>query len=127
MKKTKPNQNSQLVYSTTSGRICPDCGQLATKCICKSKERQSLKNQPQGDGIVRIQREKKGRKGKTVTIISGILLENSALRELATELKRQCGTGGSIKDGVIIIQGDHCEKLMALLKKKDFTVKRAGG
>ena len=79
------------------------------------------------DGIVRVRREVKGRKGKTVTTITGIPLDEERLHELASELKRQCGTGGSVKDGLIIIQGDHCDNLIALLQKKGYTVKRAGG
>ena len=79
------------------------------------------------DGIVRIQREVKGRKGKTVTTVSGFQVDPLELKNLATELKRRCGTGGSIKDGIIIIQGDHREALIAELKSRGFKAKIAGG
>lgn len=82
---------------------------------------------PRGDGIVRVRREVKGRRGKTVTTISGVALGHDELRELASELKRRVGTGGSAKDGVIEIQGDHCDALIEELRARGHTVKRAGG
>ena len=69
----------------------------------------------------------KGRKGKTVTTVSAFQLADDELKNLATQLKRRCGTGGSVKDGVIIIQGDHRDTLITELKKRDYTVKLAGG
>jgi translation initiation factor 1 len=77
--------------------------------------------------VVRIRREAKGRRGKTVTTISGVPLPSDGLRELAGELKRLCGTGGSAKEGVIEIQGDHRDKLMEELQGRGYTVKLAGG
>jgi translation initiation factor 1 len=82
---------------------------------------------PKGDGIVRVRRETQGRGGKTVTTVSGVGLAEGELRELAGELKRRCGTGGSVKDYVIEIQGDHREAVVAELEKRGFTVKLAGG
>lgn len=82
---------------------------------------------PAGDGIVRIRRETKGRGGKTVTAIAGLPLAEEALQNLAGELKRRCGCGGTIKDGKIEIQGDHADLLLAELQKRGYTVKRAGG
>ena len=82
---------------------------------------------PRGDGIVRVRRETQGRGGKTVTTVSGVGLAEDALRELAGELKRRCGTGGSVKDYVIEIQGDHRDTVVAELEKRGYTVKRAGG
>ncbi len=79
------------------------------------------------DGILRVRRETKGRKGKTVTTITGVPLAEAALRDLAAELKRRCGTGGAIKGGVIEIQGDHSERLIAELENRGYSVKRAGG
>jgi translation initiation factor 1 len=76
---------------------------------------------------VRVRRETQGRKGKTVTTVSGVPLADDALRALAGELKRRCGTGGSAKDGVIEIQGDHRDVLVAELEARGYTVKRAGG
>jgi len=82
---------------------------------------------PQGDGIVRVSRETKGRKGKGVTLITGVLLDETGLQRLATELKRRCGAGGTVREGVIEIQGDHRDLLVAELAKRGYTVKRAGG
>jgi len=96
--------NTRLVYSTESGTICPSCQKPVSACTCKKKKSRSQTN-IKTDGIIRIQREVKGRKGKTVTVISGFQLADEELKNLATLLKRRCGTGGSVKDGVIIIQG----------------------
>jgi translation initiation factor 1 len=79
------------------------------------------------DGIIRVQREVKGRKGKTVTTVSGFQIDSVELKNLATKLKRRCGTGGSVKDGVIIIQGDHRDALIAELKNRGFKAKISGG
>ena len=113
---------SRIVYSSQHGRMCPGCGQPVAKCRCTKNPRAE-----RGDGIVRVRREVKGRNGKTVTTISGVGLAEDALRELAGELKRRCGTGGSAKDGVIEIQGDHRDALVAELEARGYTVKRAGG
>ena len=80
---------------------------------------------PRGDGIVRVRRETQGRGGKTVTTVAGVGLAEDALRELASELKRRCGTGGSVKDYVIEIQGDHRDAVVAELEQRGYTVKRA--
>jgi translation initiation factor 1 len=117
--------NSRLVYSTETGRICSQCGHPKTACRCKKKKISVSGQKP--DGIIRIQREKKGRKGKTVNIISGFTSNDAELKKLASQLKNRCGCGGSAKDGVIIIQGDHRDTLLAELKKQGFTVKLAGG
>jgi translation initiation factor 1 len=118
--------NSRLVYSTESGRICPSCEQPPSKCICKKKKTKSHAN-IKNDGVIRIRREVKGRKGKTVTTISGFQINADELRNLAAHLKRSCGAGGSVKDGIIMIQGDHRETLLRELKKQGFTAKIAGG
>ncbi|WP_368506658.1 translation initiation factor Sui1 [Uliginosibacterium sp. 31-12] len=110
-----------LVYSTEHGRTCPDCRQPVVACACKQAV------VPAGDGIVRVSRDTKSRGGKCVTVIKGVLLEAAALAALGKKLKAACGTGGTTKDGVIEIQGDHCELVMARLKAEGFTVKRAGG
>ncbi|MCP1607106.1 translation initiation factor Sui1 [Pseudomonas citronellolis] len=110
-----------LVYSTDAGRHCPDCNQPVGACICK----QSVV--PAGDGIARVRRETKGRGGKTVTTVSGVPLAEDALKELATALKKRCGTGGALKDGVIEIQGDHVELLLEELVKRGFKAKKSGG
>ena len=103
---------NQLVYSTDFGRITQE------------KEKPSA---PKGDGIVRIKRETKGRKGKGVTTISGLDLDEKALKDLAKALKKVCGTGGAVKDFVIEIQGDNRDKIKTYLESKNYTVKLAGG
>ncbi|MNM77149.1 translation initiation factor Sui1 [compost metagenome] len=110
-----------LVYSTDTGRHCPDCGQPVAACICKQAVI------PAGDGIARVRRETKGRGGKTVTTVNGVPLAGDELKELATALKRRCGTGGSLKDGVIEIQGDHVELLIEELTKRGLKAKKSGG
>ncbi|NWL48878.1 stress response translation initiation inhibitor YciH [Pseudomonas hunanensis] len=110
-----------LVYSTDAGRHCPDCGQSVDACTCKQ---QII---PEGDGIARVRRESKGRGGKTVTTVTGVPLPPDQLKELATTLKRRCGTGGALKDGVIEIQGDHVELLIGELTKQGFKAKKSGG
>lgn len=110
-----------LVYSTDAGRHCPGCNQPVGACICK----QSVV--PAGDGIARVRRETKGRGGKTVTTVSGVPLAEDALKELATALKKRCGTGGALKDGVIEIQGDHVELLLEELVKRGFKARKSGG
>ena len=118
--------NSRLVYSTETGKICPFCQNTVADCTCKKKKSSSQPN-IKIDGIIRVQREVKGRKGKTVTTVSGFQINADELNDLAKQLKRRCGTGGSIKDGVIIIQGDHRETLVTELKTRGFKAKIAGG
>jgi translation initiation factor 1 len=111
-----------IVYSTDFGKMCPRCGNPATRCICKTK-----KTVPQGDGIVRLKRETKGRKGKGVTLITGVPADFEGLKSLSKSLKQKCGTGGTVKNGVIEIQGDHRDLLEVELTKRGYKVKRAGG
>ena len=115
--------NHRLVYSDNIGSTCPKCGQRLRKCRC---HKSSDKLMPK-DGIIRIQRETKGRKGKGVTLITGIPLAGNELKVLAKTLKQKCGTGGTIKNGVIEIQGDHRDLLLGLLQEKGWQVKKAGG
>jgi translation initiation factor 1 len=119
---TSNASNSRLVYSTDSGRTCPDCRQAMADCRCGQ-----AKPIPAGDGIVRVSRETKGRKGKGVTLVKGLALDEAALTALAKQLKAACGSGGTVKDGVIEIQGDHVDTLMARLTQAGHRVKRAGG
>jgi len=116
------NENDGLVYSSEHGKMCPQCKQTQKKCRCAQQT-----TTPSGDGIVRVSRETKGRKGKGVTIVSGVLLDEKELKALAKELKKKCGTGGTLKNGVIEIQGDLRDLLVGLLEKKGFKVKRSGG
>ena len=113
-----------MIYSTEHGRMCPDCGRPVAACACRERKNRQI---PQGDGIVRVSRETKGRKGKGVTLIAGLSLDQAGLQKLAKQLKRKCGAGGTVKDRVIEIQGDHRDLLLAELQTRGYTVKRAGG
>jgi translation initiation factor 1 len=106
-------RNTQYAIRTDKGRIRPE------------KKKQS--STPKGDGVVRVGRETKGRKGKGMTVITGVPLHPEGLRDLAKQLKQKCGTGGTVKNGVIEIQGDHRDLLVAELQSKGYTVKRSGG
>ncbi|MDP2250082.1 MAG: translation initiation factor Sui1 [Hydrogenophaga sp.] len=110
-----------LVYSTEAGRMCPDCRQPVAQCACKRAV------VPAGDGVVRVSRETKGRGGKAVTLVKGVALMGQELAELGKQLKAACGSGGTVRDGVIEIQGDHVDKVVAALQAQGHTVKRAGG
>ena len=118
--------NSRLVYSSESGRICPKCKKYFEHCACKQPKQQAAPA-VKSDGIIRVGRETKGRKGKGVTLVTGVPLPVDELKLLAKELKQKCGTGGTLKDGVIEIQGDHRDILIELLKAKGWPVKKAGG
>lgn len=115
-------RESGTVYSTDYGRLCPSCGQPRAQCVCRQTP-----HVPKGDGMVRVGRETKGRKGKGVTIITGVPLDADGLQKLAKQLKQKCGAGGSVKDGVIEIQGDHRDALLEELQKQGYTAKRSGG
>ena len=116
------DSGSRLVYSSEAPRMCENCGKLFAKCKCRQKPAT-----PPGDGIVRVGRETKGRKGKGVTLATGIPFEEEALIQLVKHLKTKCGSGGALKNGVIVIQGDHRDLIMDELKKMGFTVKPTGG
>ena len=113
VEEARVGERDRVVYSSARGRVRADPS--------------TSPRAPRGDGIVRVRREVKGRRGKTVTTVSGVPLASDALRELAAELKRRCGSGGSAKDGVIEIQGDHRDTLVAELEDRGYTVKLAGG
>jgi len=102
--------------------MCPVCRQPVAQCTCKS-----AKTLPASDGIVRVSRETKGRGGKAVTLVKGVALDEAGLSALGKQLKAACGSGGTVKDGVIEVQGDHCERVVELLKAQGRVVKRAGG
>lgn len=114
--------NGGLVYSTEGGRMCPQCRRPVADCRCGQPAAV-----PSTDGIVRITRETKGRGGKCVTVVKGVPLAAAELQELGKQLKAACGSGGTVKDGVIEIQGDHADRAMEALKARGYTVKRAGG
>ena len=109
----------RLVYSTDIGKVCPECDYSVENCVCKDIARKAV----QGNGNVLIRRETKGRGGKTVTAISGLPLNQNELASLLSKLKRHCGAGGTIKDGIIEIQGDHLEILKQELSKRGFKPK----
>lgn len=113
----------KLVYSTDQGRLCPECNKPITSCSCKPASGTSTNN----DGIVRIRRETKGRKGNGVSIIEGTGLTEGEAKTLAKYLKQSVGAGGSVKNGAIEIQSDQRDKIKLALEKKGFTVKIAGG
>ncbi|MHC4994720.1 MAG: translation initiation factor Sui1 [Planctomycetota bacterium] len=113
-----------VVYSTSHGKMCPKCSKPIARCECEAKAAQQI---APNDGIVRVQRETKGRKGKGVSLVTGVPLPAADLKKLAKELKQKCGTGGAVKDDVIEIQGDHRDTLVEALKAKGYTVKKAGG
>ena len=120
--------SSRLVYSTGPGRLCPECTRPLAECRCRrSKPAQPAPTTPPGDGIVRVGRETKGRKGKGVTVISGIPLAGDELGALATKLKKRCGSGGTVDGALIEIQGDHRDVLVEELGKLGYTVRRSGG
>ncbi len=119
------NASGGLVYSTDSGRMCPTCRQATADCRCRALLAAAAR--PAGDGIVRVSRETKGRAGKGVTLVKGLPLDDAALVALGKQIKAACGSGGTVKDGVIEVQGDHCDRVILLLQGQGYTVKRAGG
>ncbi len=110
-----------LVYSTEAGRMCPACRNPIAQCSCKQAA------VPRGDGVVRVSRETKGRGGKAVTLVRGVALAPEQLAALGKELRTACGCGGTVKEGVIEVQGDHADRVVELLKASGHNVKRAGG
>ncbi|CAB3638661.1 translation initiation factor Sui1 [Achromobacter pestifer] len=118
----KRSSTGGLVYSTESGRMCPVCRQALAQCQCKSSA-----PAPAGDGVARVSRETKGRGGKSVTLVRGLALDPVALGVLGKQLRTACGSGGTVKDGVIEVQGDHCDRIIDTLTKSGHRAKRAGG
>jgi translation initiation factor 1 len=116
------SKSKGLVYSTDTGRICPGCGYPVKQCRCNAQKSQDV-----GDGVVRVSRQTKGRKGSGVCLITGLPLGGEELKKLSRELKQKCGSGGTVKDGVIEIQGNHRDALVDTLMKMGFKVKPAGG
>jgi translation initiation factor 1 len=111
-----------LVYSTGTGRMCPVCRRPLAQCSCARKA--AL---PVSDGVVRVWRETKGRGGKAVTVVRGLALNTADLASLGQQLKAACGSGGTVKDGTIEVQGDHCDRVVEMLKAHGHAAKRAGG
>ena len=121
MRKKSAN-GSGLVYSTEHGRTCPKCARPVAQCNCGQK-----KAPAKGDGIVRVSRETKGRKGSGVTLITGLPLADQELNALAKQLKQRCGSGGTMKNGVIEVQGDHRDVVLTELIRLGYQAKKAGG
>ncbi|MBK9363889.1 MAG: translation initiation factor Sui1 [Rubrivivax sp.] len=116
--------STRLVYSTDAGRICPDCRQPQAQCRCKAL---AAAARPAGDGIARVSRERQGRGGKTVTVVRGLPLADAELQALGKQLRAACGSGGTARDGTLEIQGDHRERVLALLQQQGFKARAAGG
>ncbi|MHB8576072.1 MAG: SUI1 family translation initiation factor [Dehalococcoidia bacterium] len=119
------------VYSTDGRSVvdrrparCSDCQRPLQSCVCKNRLE---KHGAAADGIVRVARDRKQRGGKVVTVITGLPTEPAALAETAGKLKRLCGSGGTVKDGTVEVQGDHRDKIAEALRAQGFTVKLAGG
>ncbi|GAA4429524.1 translation initiation factor Sui1 [Acidovorax lacteus] len=120
--KSKGPPGGGLVYSTESGRMCPGCRQPVAACVCA---RQPAR--PAGDGVARVSRTTAGRGGKVVTLVRGLPLDDAALAALGKQLRTACGSGGTVRDGSIEIQGDHLERVMAWLQAQGHAVRRVGG
>ena len=114
MRRNFQRPDGGLVYSTERGDV-------------RAQAAPSRASAPSGDGVVRVGRETKGRKGGGVTTVAGAPVSGEALAALCTELKKRCGSGGTLKDGVIEIQGEHRDALVAYLAGRGWNVKRAGG
>ena len=110
-----------LVYSTDSGRMCPACRQAIAACVCAQ-----TRVAPAGDGTARVSCDTKGRRGKAVTVVRGLALEQAEMADLARALKTACGVGGTLKDGVIELQGEHVERVLAELAARGLRAKRSG-
>jgi len=116
------NQNSKIVYSTDHGNMCPTCSKQIKKCTCRN-----INKTKKTDGIIRVGRSTKGRKGKGVTIITGLPIPANDLKNLTKKLKQRIGAGGTVKNGMIEIQGDHRSIVVEELKKIGYTAKLSGG
>jgi len=116
------NAPTALVYSTDHGRICPGCRQPVAQCACRAPA-----PAPPGDGWARVSRETQRRGGKTVTVVRGLALPPADLAALGKALRTACGSGGTAKDGMLEIQGDHVQRVLDALQAAGHRAKRAGG
>ncbi len=136
------SHNFRPVYSSDRGRVCPECGAALGNCDCRGGgrgrgggsggrraggDRSGRATAMPRDGVVRVSRETKGRKGKGVTVVTGVPLAGAELATLAKTLKQRCGSGGTVREGRIEIQGEHRDAVVELLRARGWTVKRAGG
>lgn len=122
---TKSDSNSVTVYSSETGRLCGGCGKSEGNCVCKATAAQAAR--PATDGVLRVRKETGGRGGKIVTSVTGAPGDDAAVNALAKKLKNRFGVGGSVKDWVILIQGDHVAAVIEFLQKEGFKVKKSGG
>ena len=122
MASSKKRREGGLVWDSEIGEVCPGCAQPIASCACAANS-----SAPTGDGIVRIELDRKGRNGKVVTVLRGIPGSVEELSKLAKDLKKRCGAGGKFANGAIEIQGDRRDALIEEMKRRGFTVKRAGG
>jgi translation initiation factor 1 len=113
---------ARIIYSTGLGSLCPNCRRPVRECVCPKGVPGAAKS-----SAVRVAREIKGRAGKGVTTITGLQLALSDIEELATKLKKRCGSGGTVREGVIEIQGDHRDTIVAELNKMGWPAKKSGG
>jgi translation initiation factor 1 len=113
--------NSRLVYSTSDGSICPGCGKPVAACMCREIKKAAV---AKTDGMVRLRYETKGRKGKGMTLITGMALSEDGLTDLAKKLKQRFGTGGAVKNFTIELQGDHRQEAAEELTKLGYTVRQ---
>ena len=123
--KSRPaaSTRDRIVYSTGTGRICPGCRLPLGECACGKGARPRALTPP----AIRVGRQVQGRAGKAVTVVTGLPLAPAELESLARELKQQCGSGGSVRDDAIEIQGEHRERIVAELVRRGFAAKRSGG
>lgn len=131
--------SDRVVYSTGVGRRCAECGRAIEACTCRKGARvdpaarrasaaAAVAQAPAAkDAVVRVGRQTQGRGGKGVTVITGLPLAPADLEKLVRELKQRCGSGGTVRDGTVEIQGEHRDTLVAELAKRGYTVKRSGG
>lgn len=113
----------RVVYTTESGSVCPHCRKPKGGCVCAEQRKLAVR----GDGNVRVRRETGGRGGKTVTTIAGLAMNLRELEVILKDFKKICGAGGTLKDGVVEVQGDHCELILKELQRRGIAAKRAGG
>jgi len=113
---------ARIIYSTGVGSMCPNCRRAVRDCVCPKGAPGTVKT-----GAVRVGREVKGRAGKGVTTVQGLPLGLAEIEALATQLKKRCGSGGTVRDGAIEIQGDHRDVIVAELIKQGWQAKRSGG
>jgi translation initiation factor 1 len=115
-------RTARIVYSTGIGNLCPNCRRAVRDCVCPKGAPGAAKL-----GAIRVGREVKGRAGKGVTTVTGLPLAGDEIDALATRLKKRCGSGGTVRDGVIEIQGDHRDVIVGELIKLGWTAKKSGG